>query len=65
MSRESNDRYIGNRLIDGYDYENQAWVIDGVYQRCGHPESMNCGCFGRKYVGYPTPSRDLTGERRF
>lgn len=36
-----------------YDYQNQAWVRDGVYIRCGHPESMNCGCYGRLHEGEP------------
>lgn len=35
----------------GFDYENQAWVVDGRYIRCGHPDSMSCGCFGRKHEG--------------
>lgn len=34
-----------------FDYENQAWVIDGRYQRCGHPEAMDCGCYGRAHAG--------------
>ena len=34
-----------------YDYKNQAWVSDGVYQRCGHPDEMNCGCYGRTHEG--------------
>jgi hypothetical protein len=36
---------------NGFDYENQAWVVDGRYVSCGHPETMNCGCFGRIHVG--------------
>lgn len=39
-----------------YDYTNQAWVVNGVYKNCGHPESMQCRCFGRKHEGEkPTP----------
>ena len=34
-----------------YDYTNQAWIVNGVYARCGHPEAMNCGCFGRLHAG--------------
>ena len=42
-------------LIDEgyYDYERQAWVQDGRYVRCGHPEDMNCGCYGRLHAGEP------------
>lgn len=35
-----------------YDYVNQAWVIDGTYQRCGH-QGESCGCFGRLHAGEP------------
>lgn len=34
-----------------YDYDNQAWTINGRYVRCGHPESMDCGCYGRLHAG--------------
>ena len=34
-----------------YDYENQAWVVDGRYVRCGHPDNMDCGCYGREHEG--------------
>ena len=34
-----------------YDYTHQAWVVNGKYQDCGHPESMNCDCYGRAHAG--------------
>lgn len=34
-----------------YDYTNQAWTVDGQYVRCGHPESMNCTCYGKLHAG--------------
>lgn len=34
-----------------FDYEHQAWIKDGVYVRCGHPESMNCHCYGKEHEG--------------
>jgi hypothetical protein len=38
-----------------FDYERQAWTVlrNGrrVYVRCGHPESMDCGCYGRAHAG--------------
>jgi len=42
MSRNSENEINANTglLWNGFDYERQAWVIDGVYQKCGHPESM-------------------------
>ena len=55
MSRTSTDQYVNGRLINGFDYTNQAWVRNGRYVRCGHPESMNCGCYGRQHEGKFTP----------
>jgi hypothetical protein len=46
-----NDR---GRVIEGYDYDKQAWVQNGRYVRCGHPESMRCGCYGRTHEGEET-----------
>ena len=54
MSRTSKDHYKDGRLYQGYDYKNQAWVKDGVYVRCGHPEEMDCGCYGRLHEGEQT-----------
>lgn len=34
-----------------YDYENQAWMVDGKYVACGHPEEMNCRCYGKVNEG--------------
>ena len=55
MSRTSNDQHDSNgRLMNGFDYDRQAWVKGGKYVRCGHPESMNCGCYGRENEGLHT-----------
>ncbi len=51
MTRTSDNYYIDGRLQDGYDYENQAWVRNGVYVRCGHADSVNCRCFGKLHEG--------------
>ena len=32
-----------------YDYKNQAWVVDGRYQRCGHLQF--CSCYGLVHEG--------------
>ena len=42
------------KLINGYDYQLQCWVINGIIQRCGHPESMHCDCYGRIHAGEHT-----------
>lgn len=39
-----------NKVIE-YDYINQAWIIDGIYQACNHPEEMNCNCYGKLNKG--------------
>ncbi len=51
MSRTSADLYINNKLTKGYDYVHQAWIINGVYEACGHPESMECDCYGKLHAG--------------
>ena len=40
-----------NTELDGYDYTNQAWYKNGVYIRCGHPDTMNCECYGKIHEG--------------
>jgi hypothetical protein len=40
-----------DKARQSYDYEKQVWILDGKYQRCGHPESMGCGCYGRTHAG--------------
>lgn len=34
-----------------FDYKQQAWVINGRYVSCTHPESMNCKCYGKEHAG--------------
>ena len=39
---------------NGYDYKNQAWVINGKYFPCGHAGTKwDCDCYGRKHAGEP------------
>ena len=59
MSRTSRDEYCKEtgRLLHGYDYENQAWVIEGKYVRCGHPKKMSCRCYGKAHKGEETKGR--------
>jgi hypothetical protein len=45
--RANRMRMSTNTALDGYDYDNQAWYKNGVYVRCGHPDSMGCDCFGK------------------
>jgi hypothetical protein len=50
-------------LLNGFDYEHQAWVKDGKYVRCGHPDSMNCGCFGKVWQGHTVAQIEGIGAR--
>ena len=34
-----------------YDYDNQAWVVDGKYENCGHLPFVLCRCYGREHRG--------------
>ena len=40
-----------------YDYDNQAWVVDGRYVTCGHPQrpskvyTFDCECYGKAHAG--------------
>lgn len=35
-----------------YDYRNQAWVANGLYQDCAHAQNHpTCACYGRAHAG--------------
>ena len=55
-----------------FDYTNQAWTVDGIYQDCGHPvagaamgvNSMRpgetfpgCACYGRAHADEAVPTK--------
>ncbi len=62
MSRVSNDVYdVDGRLINGYDYVNQSWVLNGRYVECGHPVEMKCNCYGKLHEGEKTLKGLLDG----
>lgn len=44
MSRTSASQFKNGLLWNGYDYDKQAWVLKGIYQDCGHPETMHPDC---------------------
>ncbi len=54
---------IQTYLAPRFDYEHQAWTAiqdrDGQiarrYVRCGHPDAMRCGCYGREHAGEIVP----------
>ena len=47
----------GKEGKDGFDYDKQSWILDSKYVRCGHPEEMDCQCYGKLHNG-----EDFRGE---
>lgn len=43
MTRSSRNLNRHGRLWSGFDYDLQVWVVGGVVQKCGHPESKRLG----------------------
>ena len=43
--------YSEDKAKYSYDYDKQVWIVEGKYQRCGHPEAMNCNCYGKQHAG--------------
>lgn len=50
------------KIINGYDYDKQCWVVGGIIQDCGHPRKGEyapaigrawggCNCYGRIHKG--------------
>ena len=59
---KDNGEVTGVRREIQYDYDNQAWIIDGIYQDCAHPDSI-CGpnapirpCWQRLHRGERAPN---------
>lgn len=38
-----------------FDYDNQAWIVNGRYVRCGHIDD-DCGCYGKAHEGEQAPN---------
>lgn len=52
MSRQSTNQVNEQGLIqNGYSYRYRCWIRDYTVERCGHPEAMDCGCYGRQHAG--------------
>lgn len=75
MSRLSTDQMKDGKVLNGFDYDVQAWVRDSVYQDCGHPAEMkarrccNAHLFAGQRVGvvslrYDGRYTDLPGKPR-
>lgn len=51
--RLSNDIFKDGIVFDGYDYDLQVWVTNGIIEDCGHPITMKevgC-CKSHEYAG--------------
>jgi len=63
MTRRSHDEWIDGRLVNGFDYVAQAWVVNGMYQPCGHPAALRgqgpC-CNAWSLAGHPTRAQEPT-----
>ena len=53
IKQEVGKMKVEDRIDDRteYDYKNQAWIVDGKYVKCGHPDIMPCNCYGKKHEG--------------
>lgn len=43
MSRVSIDEIKDGIVYNGFDYNLQVWVINGIVQNCNHPQSSDKG----------------------
>ena len=66
MTRLSGDEIRFGRVWNGFDYELQLWVANGMIQGCGHPETMRlqdrscCNAYrlaGRSILDLPNAQR--------
>ena len=66
MSCLSGDEIQGGRVWNGFDYELQVWVANGIIQCCGHPATMRlqgrscCNAYrlaGRSILDLPNAQR--------
>lgn len=57
MTRLSSDELGEGHVFNGFDYNIQVWVVDGIIRSCGHPASMRSGggpcCNAYRYAGQP------------
>jgi hypothetical protein len=58
MNRTSSDEIRDGDTYNGYDYDVQVWVKDGVIVKCGHAKParrqlLSRGCNACQYAGLP------------
>ena len=71
MTRLSGDEIRRGRVWNGFDYELQVWVTNGIIQRCGHPDTMRsqgkfcCNAYrlaGQNILDVPNAQRRDVGD---
>ena len=71
MTRLSGDQIRFGRVWNGFDYDLQVWVVDGIIQLCGHPHTMRsperscCNAYrlaGQNILGVPDAQIRENGE---
>ena len=73
MSRTSSDELAADgTILNGFDYNVQVWVEDGIIQACGHPQMYWQGgrargpcCNASLYAGRPIiriPGHEVRGK---
>ena len=45
--------------VSTFDYQCQAWLLNGIFVRCAHPVSMNCSCYGKIHEGEKSHGHDI------
>ncbi len=57
MTRLSSDELRLGRVFNGFDYQIQVWVVDGLIRGCAHPARMRSAgvpcCNAYRYAGQP------------
>ncbi|HXH21866.1 MAG TPA: hypothetical protein VNN10_07535 [Dehalococcoidia bacterium] len=56
MTRLSSDELRDGHVFNGFDYNIQVWVVEGIIRSCGHPAWMRAGvpcCSAYRYAGQP------------
>jgi len=49
--RQSANEIRAGVIKNGYSYTRQCWILNFIIQRCDHPASMDCGCYGKAHAG--------------
>lgn len=51
MSRVGTNEMQAGVIKNGFSCTHQCWIRNFVVVPCGHPPTMECGCFSRRHGG--------------